>query len=92
MELQEAGYSLDAIRMLLAGKNVAQPIAPARPAIRASLSAELWTRVKIMEGVEIPFAARRHQPEVEKLSQLREAIRSTFELKGDGDDSDGTTD
>lgn len=92
MELQEAGYSLDAIRRLLEGKNVEAPIAPARPAIRASLSAELWTRVKVMEGVEIHFDARRHQPEVEKLLNLREAMRSAFETKGDGNDSDGQAD
>ena len=92
LELQEAGYSLDAIGRLLEGKNVEVPIAPARPAIRASLSAELWTRVKVMEGVEIHFDARRHQPEVEKLLQLREAIRSAFETKGDGDGSDGQAD
>ena len=92
LELQEAGYSLDAIGRLLEGKNVEAPIAPARPAIRASLSAELWTRVKVMEGVEIHFDARRHQPEVEKLLNLREAIRSAFQSKGDGDDSDGQAD
>jgi DNA-binding transcriptional MerR regulator len=92
LELQEAGYSLDAIGRLLEGKNVEAPIAPARPAIRASLSAELWTRVKVMEGVEIHFDARKHQPEVEKLLKLREAIRSAFETKGDDDGSDGQAD
>ena len=92
MELQESGYSLDAIKRLLEGKKVAAPVAPARPAIRASLSAELWTRVKIMEGVEIHFDARRHQPEVEKLLELREALRSAFDSKGEGDDIDSPAD
>jgi len=96
MELQESGYSLDAIRRLLEGKKVGPPVAPARPAIRASLSAELWTRVKIMEGVELHFDARRHQPEVEKLLQLREAIRSTFDNKepptGVGNGTNGKAD
>jgi len=92
MALQEAGYSLDAIRMLLAGKKVRPPAAPARQAIRASLSAELWTRVKLMEGVELHFDTRNHQPEVEKLLQLRDAIRSAFDNEGDGDDNNSPAD
>jgi DNA-binding transcriptional MerR regulator len=71
LELQQAGHSLDAIRRILDGKPVAAPASPPRRAARVNLSAELWTRLKLMEGVELHFDAARHNPEVEKLLALR---------------------
>ena len=79
-ELQAAGHSLDAIRRILDGNEVASaavPAAPKRPP-RANLSAELWTRVRFGEGVELHFDASRHDPTVEQLMQLRDAVRAVF--------------
>ena len=92
-ELQAAGHSLDAIRRILAGGADAPPgrpqagevlgLAPApgrmsRP--RVALSAELWTRLRFAEGVELHFNAARHQPDVEQLLALRDAVRAAFRL------------
>ena len=77
-ELQAAGHSLDAIRRILGGQVVPAPDIAPRRAPRAALSAELWTRLKLMEGVELHFNAARHQPEVEKLLALRDAVREVF--------------
>lgn len=84
-QLQNSGHSLDAIRRILDGEAipvVAQP--KARPARRAVLSAKLWTRVELGEGVELQFDAGRYQPEVEGLLALRELARKVF---GEADDS-----
>lgn len=78
LELQQAGHSLDAIRRILDGQPVAAPTASPRRAGRVNLSAELWTRLKLMEGVELHFDAARHNPEVEKLLALRDAVREIF--------------
>src|SRR5688500_19450448 len=76
-ELQQAGHSLDAIRKILASPGSAAPEAPAprgngsaKP--RAALSAELWTRLRLMEGVELHFDAAKFAPEVEGLLALRD--------------------
>lgn len=78
LELQQAGHSLDAIRRILDGQLVAPPEKAPRHVARLSLSAELWTRLKLMEGVELHFDTARHNPEVEKLLALREAVREIF--------------
>lgn len=78
LELQQAGHSLDAIRRILDGQPVAPPTVPPRRSARVDLSAELWTRLKLMEGVELHFDTARHNPEVEKLLALREAVREVF--------------
>src|SRR5690242_10291188 len=72
VELQSAGYSLDDIRRILGGEAVAEPERPAAARVRAKLSAELWTRLRLMEGVELHFDASRYQPEVEKLLAIQE--------------------
>ncbi|HSU67175.1 MAG TPA: MerR family transcriptional regulator [Tepidisphaeraceae bacterium] len=78
LELQQAGHSLDAIRRILDGQPVEIPKSSARRAPRAMLSAELWTRLRLMEGVELHFDTARHNPEVEKLMALREFVREVF--------------
>jgi len=77
-ELQTAGHSLDAIRRILAGESVPAPAQGARPHRRAVLSAGLWTRVQLADGVELHFDAARHQPEIEGLLALRELARRVF--------------
>jgi len=76
--LQGAGHSLDAIRRILAGEAVEAPAQPPRVLPRVAASAELWTRIKVMEGVELHFNAACHQPEAQKLLALRDAIREVF--------------
>ena len=89
-ELQQAGHSLDAIRRILRGGAAAvastEPPAQGKTKARAALSAELWTRLRLMEGVELHFDAARFSPEVEGLLALREAARDVFRGREDEDD------
>ena len=82
-DLQTAGHSLDAIRQILDGGRVPAPKSSPRRVPRTALAAELWTRLKLMEGVELHFNAARHRPEVEKLVALRDAIKDVF-AEGNG--------
>src|SRR5262249_14434056 len=95
-ELQSAGHSLDAIRRILGGESV-EPPPPAQARMRrvmAPMSAELWTRLRIADGVELHFDATRHQPDVSQLAALRDAIRAILapsplvgEGGGEGEDA-----
>ena len=85
-ELQAAGHSLDAIRRILEGGEALPPVAPPRRPPRASLSAQLWTRLRLGEGVELHYDAARHNPAVEQLMHLRDAVRSVFHESPDPDD------
>ena len=73
-ELQTAGHSLDAIRRVLRGKDVPPP-QPPRPVMAAKWSAELWTRMKIAEGVELSYDTSRQQPDARQLTEIRAAVR-----------------
>ena len=82
-ELQAAGHSLDSIRRILEAGDDGPVPAPAAPPAghrppRASLSAQLWTRLRLGEGVELHYDAGRHEPTVEQLMQLRDAVRAVF--------------
>lgn len=82
-ELQSAGHSLEEIRQILSGRNVApQPgrtaPSPVPTAAPPALRAELWRRLHIIEGVELSFDAARFNPSVEDLLALRAAIAQTF--------------
>jgi len=93
--LQAAGHSLEEIRHLLAaggaagaearGDGVIPAAAPASSvgAAPAPLRAELWRRLKVMEGVELTFDAGRFNPSVEQLVALREMVASVFRDNGD---------
>ena len=76
---QAAGHSLDAIRRLAAGQPVPPP--PPPPAARRpkpSLSAQLWTRVTLADGVELSFDTAKHQPDAADLLALRDLARRVF--------------
>ena len=81
-ELQRAGHSLDAIRRILDGQPVSAPErqnGEERPVrTRPALSAELWTRIRLMDGVELTFDSTKHQPDVHALLALRDAVRRAF--------------
>ena len=78
-ELQAGGQSLDAIRLILDGKTAALPPPERRSrANRPAMSAELWTRLRPLEGVELSFDASRFNPTVEQLLALRDVIRDVF--------------
>src|SRR6188472_2727976 len=69
-ELQSAGHSLDAIRQILDGKPVQPPKSESDNGARSvrtkpALSAELWTRIRLMDGVELSFDSTKHQPDVQ---------------------------
>ena len=79
-DLQSAGHSLEEIRQIIAGNLAPSPVTqPTTAHERApALRAELWRRLRIMEGVELSFDAARFNPTVEQLTALRAAIASTF--------------
>src|SRR5438874_11119936 len=77
-ELQSAGHSLDEIRQIFDGQRVT-PLAPRRR-VRPLVVSELWTRVRIADGVELHFDARKFSPGAEELGDLRDSIRRTFEI------------
>ncbi len=85
MALQAAGHSLDAIRRLATGEAVSPPGAPPRRARRPALSAQLWTRVTLADGVELSFDAGKHQPDAEGLLALRDLAQRVFARDGDDD-------
>src|SRR5215213_9349152 len=91
-ELQQAGHSLDAIRKIVGGaagaapQPVAAPPGNGRSKPRTTLSAELWTRLRLMEGVELHFDAAKFAPEVEGLLALREVARKVFRVREVEDD------
>jgi DNA-binding transcriptional MerR regulator len=94
-ELQAAGHSLDAIRRILDGSSAPMPPTPppasiTRPATK--LSAELWTRLRVAEGIELHFDATQYNPDVQQLIDLREAVlrAMTPAAATDQEDSDGT--
>ena len=86
LELQKGGHSLEEIRELLkspAGGGVRKAVGRARHAERpkaetARLRAELWRRLRLMEGVEVSFDAAKFNPTVEELMELREAMVKIF--------------
>ena len=77
LDLQAAGHSLDAVRRLLAGEAVPPPAAPARRR-RSPVSAQLWTRVTLADGVELSFDTAKHQPDAAALLALRDLARRAF--------------
>ena len=82
-ELQGAGHSLEAIARIFAGETVAPPAVSEERRRRAVMSAELWTRLRLGEGIEIHYDATRHHPDALALVRLREAIRGAFgEVEG----------
>jgi len=89
-ELQAAGYSLDTIGQILSGKTSEPPTAhaaaPMRSRARPTMTAELWTRLKLIPGVELHFDATRHQPDAAALLALREAVRAAFATDQSDDD------
>jgi hypothetical protein len=56
------------------------------------LSAELWTRLTLAPGVEMHFDAARHNPTIEQLLALREAVQRIFDDTNKDDDDNGTND
>ena len=78
IQLQQSGHSLEAIRQVLDGQSVPPPAGPARPAVAPRLSAELWTRLRLADGVELHFDASKYQPPIERLLALQQAIREAF--------------
>lgn len=74
-ELRAAGHSLDAIRRILEGKDAPPPVPPRSAGAPAKWSAELWTRLRIADGVEVSFDTGRHLIDVEKLVEIRRCVR-----------------
>jgi DNA-binding transcriptional MerR regulator len=79
LELQTAGYSLDAIRQILDGGQVdAPPKKVRRRAPRPTL--QLWTRVPVADGVELYVNVDRYGSDVRQLLKARKALRAALGL------------
>ena len=78
-QLQDAGHSLEAVKSILAGRE--SPAPPARPAGRGPrpiITAELWTRLRLADGIELHLDTTKFSPTAEELLTLRETIRATL--------------
>jgi DNA-binding transcriptional MerR regulator len=78
LDLRQSGYSLDAIRKLLDGAKVPKPAARRSVAGGRQLAAELWTRIRMLDGVELHYDAAKHHPQPHPVLALREQIRKAF--------------
>lgn len=88
LELQAAGHSLVAIVKILAGggpEGAPQPLSKRRA--RVTMSAGLWTRVSLAEGIELHVDATEYNPSVEELLAIQASVRSIL-----GQDSGGPAD
>ncbi len=74
-ELQHAGHSLESIRLILSGGEVAPP--PPKPGrTRPHIQASLWTRLVLDPGVELHFDMARRQLTAEQILALKTGVRS----------------
>ncbi|HEX8521391.1 MAG TPA: helix-turn-helix domain-containing protein [Tepidisphaeraceae bacterium] len=80
-ELQSAGHSLDGITKIFSGAGAETPPPPpakAHARSRPVMTAKLWTRVSVADGVELHFDASRH-PDVSKLLAIRDVVQRMLE-------------
>jgi DNA-binding transcriptional MerR regulator len=93
-DLQAAGHSLDAVRKILAGESTPQCPVPPQPRagrVRPPLSAGLWTRLQIAEGIEVHLDAGRYNPQVTELLAIRQCVRQILGLEPMADDDGKST-
>ena len=84
--LQAAGHSLAAIKRILAGQDPLEtPNKPHSRKARATMTAGLWTRLRLAEGLELHLDATKYNPSVENLLTIQNALRSV--LCSDSDDA-----
>ncbi len=92
VELQQLGHSLDAIRRIFesgdgGGNKLAAPLeAPSVRPRRPTVTAQLWTRIGVGEGIELHIDNASHQPTVEQLMAARAAIRIAFGIDSESED------
>ncbi len=85
LELQAAGHSLVAIEKILAGGMPEEaPLPLSKRRARVTMSAGLWTRVSLAEGVELHVDATKYNPSVEELLAIQASVRSILGRRDDG--------
>lgn len=76
-ELQDAGHSLEMIGKILNGEVEETSAQPShRP--KGLLNSELWTRVKVAEGIELHLDATLHRCNPGQLIQVRQALQDAL--------------
>lgn len=76
---QKAGHSLEAIRRILDGEQGVEVPPTRRP--KSMLKVDLWTRLRVAEGVELHFDTSKHQPSPQTLEILRNNLLEVFTLR-----------
>ncbi len=95
--LQQAGHPLEAIAKILetGQRPPSPPSSERRPPSRSTLTAELWTRLRLLDGVELHLDATRFNPDAEDLLRIRDFVRSRLrggEEPADAADPDAADD
>ncbi len=72
--LQAAGYSLEQIGRVLAGETGVVAAGLPAPSVSREVQVELWTRLRIGQGLELSFDARHMNPTVDQLLNIRQAV------------------
>ena len=84
-ELQAGGHALDAIARLLEQGTPDKPrVRPTRAgvgAVNGRVTAQLWTRVQLGDGVELHVDTSRHALSAEQILAVRDTIRNI--IKGE---------
>ena len=80
-ELQAAGHSLVAIKKILEG-GIAAELPHPKPSRkrRVVMSAGLWSRLRLADGIELNLDATKYNASVEDLMAIQDAVRSVLNL------------
>jgi DNA-binding transcriptional MerR regulator len=84
-DLQAAGHSLEAIKRILDGERPPASPSTRRHTTRAArrLTAQLWTRVHLAEGVELQLDTAKHNLDVNQLIAIQLAVEKILRRGAD---------
>ncbi len=90
-DLQAAGHSLEAIKRILDGERPPASASTRRHTTRAArrLTAQLWTRVHLAEGVELQLDTAKHNLDVNQLIAIQRAVEKILRRGAARDSGNG---